>query len=127
MIPVLLPETDLEQSLGFLLLDTWVNLRDSLEDRAAIDSLVSAAKGELFSTPVAAPITLSPYRTLRPFREEDAPLFFGREVFIQDLLNKVLSRHYNFAGVYQGARSKCRQIYRRARARNSGRQSEIIS
>src|SRR5262249_55390404 len=39
-------------------------------------------------TPAAEP--LCPYRGLEPFHEDDAPLFFGRDEFSDDLLKKVL-------------------------------------
>src|SRR4029450_1640534 len=33
--------------------------------------------------------SVCPYRGLRPFREEDAPFFFGREAFVAQLMQTV--------------------------------------
>ncbi|HET6446436.1 MAG TPA: protein kinase, partial [candidate division Zixibacteria bacterium] len=45
------------------------------------------------STPMSRVLESSPYRGLYAFREEDAPYFFGREIFTERLVNTVTSRH----------------------------------
>ncbi|MEJ2328222.1 MAG: toll/interleukin-1 receptor domain-containing protein [Chromatiaceae bacterium] len=88
VIPVLLPGAD--PALGFLALNTWIDLRAGVGDSATLDLLAAAVRGE-------APATLlersrrtcadvCPYRGLEVFREEDAPFFFGREALAQRLL-----------------------------------------
>jgi tetratricopeptide (TPR) repeat protein/energy-coupling factor transporter ATP-binding protein EcfA2 len=92
VIPVLLPQANTKDALGFLLLNTWIDLRDGLDDMAALDALVRAVNGAADATVLPAqivPALLPPYRALRPFREADAPLFFGREVFARQLQKKV--------------------------------------
>ena len=44
VIPVLLPGADLEGVLGFLLLNTWVDLRDGIDAAETLDKLVLAIK-----------------------------------------------------------------------------------
>jgi hypothetical protein len=92
VIPVLLPGC--EPPLGFLHQLTWVDLRTQLD--VGIDILVRATRGE---APVpdlrkhldAIRASISPYRGLLYFREEDAPFFFGRESAI-DELSKTVAR-----------------------------------
>ncbi len=92
VIPVLLPGAD--PPLGFLSMNTWVDLRKDRSDREAVRALAAAARGE---SPLeghqdrseAAVAAVSPYRGLRPFREEDASFFFGREEFTDRLVDLV--------------------------------------
>ncbi len=91
VIPVVLPEADLEKAPGFLLLNTWIDLRSRIDDAGALDALAGALGGVAAVAP-PAPVALCPYRALRAFREEDAPLFFGREAFAAELLEKSLSQ-----------------------------------
>lgn len=44
VIPVLLPGADLEGAFGFLLLNTWVDLRDGLDAAETLDELARAIK-----------------------------------------------------------------------------------
>jgi WD40 repeat protein/serine/threonine protein kinase len=45
------------------------------------------------TTPLSQVLESSPYRGLYAFREEDAPYFFGRELFTDRLVDTVTSRH----------------------------------
>ena len=94
VIPVLLPGAD-DPALGFLGLNTWVDLRQGPEDAVTIEILTRAARGlppgdeaALAPDPRGA---ICPYRGLLPFREEDAAFFIGRETFIATLIEKVRS------------------------------------
>ncbi|MFB3094422.1 MAG: toll/interleukin-1 receptor domain-containing protein, partial [Candidatus Acidiferrales bacterium] len=95
VIPVLLPGAD--PALGFLALNTWVDLREGLEAPHQLAVLAKAVQGEppgpeLQEQIAASRATVCPYRGLQPFREEDAPFFFGREAFTESLVRKV-ERH----------------------------------
>ena len=100
VIPVLLPASEAGDYSGFLLLNTYADLRGGLNDPGTLDAIMRAvrspATGEEARTilpPEAAAIC--PYRGLKVFREEDAPLFFGRDRLVDDpeqgLLHKVLT------------------------------------
>ena len=87
VIPVLLRGAD--PALGFLQLNTWVDLSDGLTpDR--IEVLALALRSELPEGDSAG--TVCPYRGLRPFREEDQPFFCGREAFTAKLVEAVSQR-----------------------------------
>src|SRR4051795_3804141 len=91
VIPVVLPGTT-DPALGFLGLNTWVDLRPDLE--RGLELLARAVRGE-----PAGPAEqgrdpraeVCPYRGLQPFREEDAAFFCGREAFTATLLERVAS------------------------------------
>lgn len=87
VIPVILPNAD--PALGFLSLNTWVDLRSGIDNSAAHDLLAAAVRGEPPSTLLErtrkAVAEVCPYRGLEVFREEDAAFFFGREAFIDGL------------------------------------------
>lgn len=92
VIPVLLPGAD--PALGFLSLYTWVDLRAGIDDPLALAVLAAAAQGQAPGPELQEPMTttlatICPYRGLRAFREEDAPLFFGREAFTERLAEAV--------------------------------------
>jgi hypothetical protein len=94
VVPVLLPGAD--PPLGFLSLNTWVDLRLDPNDAIGLQVLHGAIRGQPPGPNLRARVatTLSaicPYRGLRPFREEDAPFFFGRETYT-DLLEKTLQQ-----------------------------------
>lgn len=91
VLPVLLPGTELQKAPGFLLLSTWVDLRQGVQDTGALGGIVRALQDDEASgaQPAPLPIALCPYQALRAFREEDAPLFFGRDEFADQLLAKV--------------------------------------
>jgi hypothetical protein len=95
VIPILLPGAD--PPLGFLALNTWVDLRSNLNDALALAVLTAAVRGAppgptLQERMQATLATVCPYRGLRPFREEDAPFFFGRDLFTARLAALVEQR-----------------------------------
>jgi hypothetical protein len=87
VIPVLLSRMD--PALGFLRLNTWVDLSAGAAEEA-LDTLTAAIRRQ-----PPGPLTLQrieavradvcPYRGLHPFREEDEPFFFGRAAFTETL------------------------------------------
>ena len=98
VIPVLLPGANLENAPRFLLLNTFLDLRspDSLQNLQRFadtvlrrDTLPQAAI-TLDSLPPRDALR-NPYRGLDYFREEDAPLFFGRDEIAKKLLDKIKS------------------------------------
>jgi len=71
-----------------------VDLRSSVSDPVALAVLDAAIRGEAPGPDVAGRVaatlaSVCPYRGLRPFREEDAPFFFGRDKFTGDLVQAV--------------------------------------
>ena len=98
VIPVLLPGVT-DPALGFLGLNTWVDLRDGLDRPGGLDALARAVRGQPPSD-AAAPdprAAICPYRGLDPFREEDSPFFCGRQAFTDALVDKV--RRQDFIAV----------------------------
>ncbi|HKV12013.1 MAG TPA: toll/interleukin-1 receptor domain-containing protein [Thermoanaerobaculia bacterium] len=91
VIPVLLPGA--EPVAGFLFLNTWIDLRRSLDDSNALDALVRAVapEEEEREEEKTEANGLCPYRGLRAFREMDEALYFGREDFAQELVAKTLA------------------------------------
>jgi TIR domain len=100
VIPVLLSESEAGDYSGFLLLNAYADLRGGLNDPDTLDAIIRAVRGpatgeeaRTISPPEAA--TICPYRGLNAFREEDAPLFFGRDRLVdepeQGLRHKVLT------------------------------------
>ena len=88
VIPVLLPRVD-DPALGFLRLNTWIAFRGGVSDPGAVHALARAIRGQPPGDAEAAPdprAEICPYRGLRPFREEDAAFFFGREDFTRTLV-----------------------------------------
>ena len=78
VIPVLLSAAD--PALGFLKLNTWVDLSGGVSDPEALAILAAAirreAPGPLARDRIAAVRSaICPYRGLQPFREEDEPFF----------------------------------------------------
>jgi len=95
VIPVLLPNAD--PALSFLTLNTWVDLRGGIDDSVGLEILTKAIRGEppgpeLQERITATLATVCPYRGLRAFREEDAPFFFGRGAFADQLAEVVKQR-----------------------------------
>ena len=92
VIPVLLTRTD--PALGFLKLNTWVDLSENVADEAALEILCAAIRRQ---PPGPAGLQrmaslkgeVCPYRGLQPFREEDAAFFCGREAFTEKLVETV--------------------------------------
>jgi len=94
VVPVLLPGTRPERLSHlpeFLANRQWVSFSQRLDDVDAIHRLVCGIRG-VEPGPSAAIVYTpgrNPYRGLRVFDVEDAPLFFGREVLAQELLAKL--------------------------------------
>ncbi len=86
VVPVIVPGGD--PPLGFLRLNTWVDLRDGLDAPPLLDVLAAIARGESRGVQPA----LCPYRGLRPYRFEDAAFFFGRDDFVVQALAAVRAR-----------------------------------
>jgi hypothetical protein len=97
VIPVLLPGLGKDDiPVGrFLNLSTWIDLRNGLDDDPeALQRLVAGAQGKAIDAAAAETLcaSIAPYRGLLPFREQDAGLFFGRERFVDELVQKVGQR-----------------------------------
>lgn len=89
-------------ALGFLGVNTWVDLRAGIDDERALATLIRAVNGEPPGPPERLPsdqpppdprIAICPYRGLLPFREEDAGFFRGREAFTEQLVAAVGRRN----------------------------------
>jgi hypothetical protein len=94
VIPVLLPNAETDKVTGFLTRNTWIDLRLGMDNPAtavALDALARAVVDEPSIEKEPAPELLCPYRGLEPFHEDDAPLFFGRDKFAVDLLQRILT------------------------------------
>ena len=98
VIPVLLPGSQADDYSGFLLLNTYADLRGGLDDPNTLDAIERAVRGTAAAGEPAPPpgtAAICPYRGLNAFREEDAPLFFGRDRLVdepeQGLLHKMLT------------------------------------
>ena len=90
VIPVLLPPA--EPVLGFLGLNTWIDLRSGVDDPVKLGGLLAAIRGEPPGPAFDAAHTgVCPYRGLQVFREEDSLFFFGREA-ASDLLVETITR-----------------------------------
>ncbi len=91
VIPVLLSGTKpADLALGFLALNTWVDLRQGISD-GAIEILVAGMRGQPPGADTLAEIQrakagICPYRGLHYFREEDASFFHGRDAFVRSLI-----------------------------------------
>ena len=90
--PILLPGSD--PPLGFLTLNSWIDLRDSASESTEIHALVASVRAVqqgVTERPVRSPLQLiCPFRGLATFREEDAAFFLGRDAPAQTLLRAVL-------------------------------------
>jgi hypothetical protein len=101
VIPVLLPGADLPERGGlppFLTRHTWVDFRPGLDDPHAFHNLTSGIKGV---APIEGEMPIEeavcPYLGLRPFQEEHARFFFGRDALTQWLVEDV--RQGNFLAI----------------------------
>jgi hypothetical protein len=96
VIPALLPglANDAVPVGSFLSLNTWVDLRNGLDEPESLQRLVAGARGRAIDAAAAEKLFagLTPYRGLLAFREQDAGLFFGRKRFVDDLVEKVRQR-----------------------------------
>ncbi len=96
VIPVLLPHAD--PALGFLSHNTLVDFRQQLDDPIPLEIFKKAVRGEPPGPDLAQRVqdtlaSVCPYRGLRPFREEDAPFFFGRDEVIHRLTEAVAGQN----------------------------------
>jgi WD40 repeat protein len=75
----------------FLAMKHWVDLRDGPESAGAVQELVNAIKGVAPQqrSPVTDDEGECPYRGLAVFEEEHADYFFGREAYVQRLLENL--------------------------------------
>ncbi len=91
LLPGLPDPFDVSSLPPFLCTRTWVDLRKGVADSRAFQRLVNAVKGVAPGpeTPVEARDDVCPYRGLRPFYEEHAEFFFGRESDVQRLVEKL--------------------------------------
>jgi WD40 repeat protein len=90
VVPVLLPGADVTP--GFLFLNTWIDLRADLADPEGLDALAKAARGQAQDGQQEAASGLCPYQGLRPFNEESAAFFCGREAFARRILDTLSQR-----------------------------------
>jgi hypothetical protein len=88
VIPVLLPGAD--PSPGFLFLNQGIDLRRDQADPAAFEALVRALSGDSLAPSPALGEAVCPYRGLQRFREQDGGFFFGRDAFVDRLLERVM-------------------------------------
>lgn len=91
VIPVLLPGAD--TTPGFLFLNTWVDFRHDLADPDGIEAIERVVRGGTQEDRPQLSGSLCPYRGLRPFDEESAAFFFGREAFSGRILDTLLQRN----------------------------------
>lgn len=80
----------------FLTTRTWVDLRRGIADPRAFQTLINAVHGLASGpeTPIAARDDVCPYRGLRPFDEEHAEFFYGRDADIQRLVEKLKTSRF---------------------------------
>lgn len=88
VIPVLLPGS--EPVLGLLGLNVWIDLRQRLDQSLPMSMLAAVIRrrplGQAFQARIKETnLGLNPYKGLAYFREEDAPLFYGRDDAIKKL------------------------------------------
>jgi len=101
VIPVLLPGA--HPTLGFLFLNTWIDLGSGLDGvlaaealdafERAIQSTERAPIGKDSAALAARGAAICPYRGLQVFREDDAAFFFGRRTFAGQLLDFTLRKN----------------------------------
>ncbi len=90
VVPVLLPEADVTP--GFLFLNTWIDLRSDPTDIEGLDILCKVVKEGVDAGYAAETNNLCPYQGLRPFKEESAAFFCGREVFSSRIKETLVQR-----------------------------------
>jgi hypothetical protein len=81
---------------AFLTTRTWVDLRKGFEDSRAFQVLINAVKGIPLGAQVPAEASddLCPYRGLKPFDDEHARFFFGRDGEVQRLIEKLKASRF---------------------------------
>ncbi|MDX1521829.1 MAG: hypothetical protein R3264_09395, partial [Anaerolineae bacterium] len=94
VVPVLLPGASIGSA--FLFTDHWIDARQGWET-AVLETLAGLGRGcvePIPRRPPAALVEYCPYRGSTPYREEDAPFFFGREAVIGQLCQAVNDQKY---------------------------------
>jgi hypothetical protein len=91
LLPGIEEPFDAAQLPPFLATRTWVDLRKGFENSLGLQRLVNAIKGIAPGPGEAADRQngVCPYRGLRPFDEDDAEFFFGRERDVQRLVERL--------------------------------------
>lgn len=90
VIPVLLPGADETVVARFLARRTWVDFRAGIDDTEAFQRLAAGIQGQAIDIgPYRLPDEPVPYRGLLPFEAEHARFFFGRDVDIARLMEKL--------------------------------------
>jgi formylglycine-generating enzyme required for sulfatase activity/energy-coupling factor transporter ATP-binding protein EcfA2 len=89
VVPVMLPNA--ERPSIFLLLNTWVLIREKSTDDPGWKQLADAVRLEAASDSRRTGQEVCPYRGLGSFREIDAPFFFGRENLSKRIVEKISS------------------------------------
>jgi WD40 repeat protein len=80
----------------FLVNRIWVDLRAGIDEPSGFQRLIRAiSRARLTPNHLAGPLDeTSPYRGLRPFEEEQAAFFFGRDGDVQRLLEKLKGNRF---------------------------------
>lgn len=91
LLPTIEEPFDATRLPPFLATRTWVDLRNGIENSLGLQRLVNAIKGVAPGPgdSVARQNDVCPYRGLRPFDEEHAEYFFGRERDVQRLVERL--------------------------------------
>lgn len=97
VIPLLLPKA--AQPQGFIRQNTWIDMSAGINQPLMLDTLQRAIRGEPpgpeFTKRLKELLScISPYKGLAYFREEDAPIFFGRQQAITTLVDAVNKRNF---------------------------------
>lgn len=100
VIPVILPGGN--PSLGFLAQNTWIDLRDyqASDYNKILETIRAPLNDRNIPNDQASLLqeyNICPYLGLNSFREEDEDLFFGRESFILQIIEKI--RNNNFIAI----------------------------
>jgi hypothetical protein len=90
VIPVLLSGADPAIVPGFLRLNTWVDLRNVGQDRDKWNALAVALQNET-PLPDESPEEICPYVGIQAFVEDQEAFFFGREHWVDLLMQKVFA------------------------------------
>jgi WD40 repeat protein len=101
VIPVVLPGAPADVEVPrFLRRLTWVRFGSSLDDEDAFHGLLRGIRGMAPGAgPGVDPAIESPYRGLEVFDVNHAPFFFGREVWIERLLQKIEESKRRFLAI----------------------------
>ena len=91
LLPALPEPFDASTLPPFLTTRTWVDLRNGIDQARAFQSLINAIKGIPLGpeVPIERGNDICPYLGLRPFDEEHAEFYFGRDADIQRLTEKL--------------------------------------